>query len=179
MSIENERFKSIREALSLTQETFAEQLNISTASVRKLEKDGNLGVSHAIRIHELYGYSLDYIYGLTDNTHDAASDMLLYLKELFDIEFNSEEIPFTTLYVKESAVVFLRGYAQAKALLDNGTIPQAAFDPWLSKLKKDYDTASDKEEPLVKYGLVPEDTIREFVKPTSGTIRVDLSAPLS
>ena len=90
MGVENERFKAIRESLSMTQEQFAEKLNLSAASVRKIENAGaNLGVNHARKIHELFGYSLDYIYGLIDSTNDEASTMLLYLKELFHYRFDN------------------------------------------------------------------------------------------
>lgn len=179
MSIENERFKSIRLTSGMTQQEFAEKIQTSVNNVRKLESGDSLPLPHAIKIHELFGYSLDYIYGLTNNTHDAASDMLLYLNELFNIIFESDSCSIATLRIKNCAVDFLRGYAQAKQLLDNGTIPQAAFDPWLSKLKSDFDAKmEDSEQPAAEYKLIPEDYIKDGVIREPGVIRVNLGGSL-
>lgn len=178
MGIANDRLKAIRESLGMTQETFAGEIGASVANVRKLEHGDNLPLSHALQINQKFGYSLDYIYGLTDNTHDAASDMLLYLNELFNIEFASGSCPFATLHMKNCVIDFLRGYTQAKQLLDNGTIPQAAFDPWLSKLKSDFDAAMESEQESTKYRLIQENKIKDLNIDWPGAIRYSTGAPL-
>ena len=164
MGVENERFKAIRESLSMTQEQFAEKFNLSVASVRKIENAGaNLGVNHARKIHELFGYSLDYIYGLIDSTNDEASTMLLYLKELFHYRFDNtiRDYPHTVI-VKPPVIDFLNAVAKADELLKSG-MPQQAYDLWIGKLKADFNAAMNENAEYLnppKFRLVPADKFK-------------------
>lgn len=180
MGIANERFKAIRESLGMTQEVFAGEIDTSVATVRKLERgdSDSLPLGHALKINQKFGYSLDYIYGITDDTNDEASTMLLYLKKLFDFTFDNrpgfERFPYS-LCVRKCVVKFLEGYAQAKGLLDNGTIPMAAFEPWVAKLKAEFDSAM-KETPSYspeKLRLVPE----KLLEPSTVTTGCNTATP--
>lgn len=163
MSIENERFKAVREALSMTQQKFAEELAISPAAVRKIENGStNLGINHAMKIHEKFGYSLDYLYGLTDSTNDAASTMLLYLRKLFRYECNAKSNFCHTVEIAQPIIDFLNSLAKADELLASG-MPKQAYDLWLDQLKRDFDNAMNNQTNYStdKYAIVNK---RELVK---------------
>lgn len=172
MSIENKRFKAVREALSLTQQKFAEELGISTAAVRKIENEStNLGINHAITIHEKFGYSLDYLYGFTDSTNDEASTMLLYLRKIFHYQYDAKmKYPFT-VKVSQPVIDFLKSISKADELLDSG-MPQEAYDIWLNQLKKDFNEKMDghttyADSPETIYKMVPaRDLVRLDPKPS-------------
>ena len=163
MGIANERFKAIRESLGLTQEAFAESIGISAANVRKLEHGDSLPIAHALKIHEKFGQSLDYIYGLTDSNNDPASTMLLCLEQLFGYQYDRFNLPeFPHLFIlKQPVIDFLTNLAQADELLKNG-MPQQAYDLWVAKLKDDFNAAmADETWKRQMYRLVEESQFRK------------------
>lgn len=63
----NQRARSLREDLDLTQEEIAEKIGVSRATVNRYENDKfDMKLTYAIKLAEIYNVSLDYIAGLTD-----------------------------------------------------------------------------------------------------------------
>lgn len=166
MGIANERLKEIRTNLGMTQEIFSEKINISTANLRKMEGGSSVGIAHALKIHEVFGYSLDYIYGLTDSTNDDASTMLLYLRKLFHYEYNAKSNFCHTIEIAQPIIDFLNSLAKADELLASG-MPKPAYDLWLDQLKRDFDNAMNNQANYStdKYAIVNKrELVRELVK---------------
>ena len=111
-------------------------------------------------IHEKFGYSLDYLYGLTDSTNDEASTMLLYLRRLFHYKYDEKSNFHHTVEIAHPVIEFLNSLAKADELLASG-MPKQAYDLWLDQLKRDFDSAMNKQanSSADKYVLV---TMHEF-----------------
>ncbi len=161
MGVENDHFKLIRTNRGLTQEDFAAKLEISAPMVRKIEQGhSNVSLSNAKKIREVFGVSMDYIYGFTEDTDDDASTMLLYLTKLFDYKE-----PHHSLSIKKCVADFLNNYAQAKDMFERGIIPVAAYEPWVDKLKHDFNNAIiDVEDVAVEFCLVPKEEFDKFME---------------
>lgn len=159
LDIQNQKFKHIRTSLlHMTQEEFAGKLEISPKTVASIEQ-GKLDVSHktALAICKKFGYSMDYIYGLTEDKNDTAGTMLLYLKKLFEYRADSESDKYPhILSVRKCVVDFLDGYAQANRLFCDGVIPESAFNPWVEKLKADFNSAMEAGGKNEEFRLVPK-----------------------
>ena len=158
LGVETKRFILIRTSFSLSQEEFADKLGISAAVVRKIERGAqNVTLDIAKRLHEVYGISLDYIYGLADDPTDSATTVLMYFRNLFHYQnCPGEENPHV-LTIQKTVIDFLQALVQADQLLEEG-MPQSAYNIWVQQLKANFDTAVmlDKAQPGQRYRLVPE-----------------------
>ncbi len=178
LDIQNQKFKHIRTSLlHMTQEEFADKLEISPKTVASIEQ-GKLDVSHktALAICKKFGYSMDYIYGLTEDKNDTAGTMLLYLKKLFEYRADPECDKYPhILSIRECVVNFLDGYAQANRLFNDGVIPESAFTPWVEKLKADFNSAMEADGKNEEFRLIPEADFDAFLAYTDRCSREIIS----
>lgn len=81
-----ERIREIREQCGLTQEKMTEKLGIETKTLSKVENGvGILSGEAAIKLYLEYGYSLDWIYGVTD-VQDEKSPYLVDVRDLICVD---------------------------------------------------------------------------------------------
>ncbi len=174
LDIQNQKLKHIRTSLlHMTQEEFAGELEISPKTVASIEQ-GKLDVSHktALAICKKFGYSMDYIYGLTEDKNDTAGTMLLYLKKLFEYRTDPECDKYPhILTVRKCVMDFLNGYAQANRLFSDGVIPESAFTPWVEKLKADFNSAMEADGKNEEFCLVPKADFGAFLAYTDRSNR--------
>ncbi len=63
----NQRAKSLREDMDMTQDELANKIGVSRVTVNRYENDKfDMKFTYAIELAKLYNVSLDYIAGLTD-----------------------------------------------------------------------------------------------------------------
>lgn len=104
------RVAKIRHEHGLNQEKFAEKLRVSRDTVRDVEQGKRLlSIEFALQIHKHFGYSLDYIYGLSDVPETEEKKFFYDIREVFRIE---EEI----LKIRIDAPIYK--YLQEKGDLD-------------------------------------------------------------
>lgn len=64
----NERLKMLRMEAGMTQEKAAQALGVALRNYQRLEADGNTpNFGNLVQIAELFGVSMDYLAGRTDN----------------------------------------------------------------------------------------------------------------
>ena len=170
-----EQVSKLRKRMDLNQETFAEKIGKSVDTIRKIEQ-GNMKLSAdvAIAIADAFHVSLDWLYGRTNDTNDDASTMLMYLNKVlgFYTDNNYDQPYFFSL--SQPFFDFFDGYTQATNLFKKGDIPEAAYNPWVDKLKSDFNEAIKSNPVKKEYGLVPKEKLLAKDAPHVG---FDWSAP--
>lgn len=70
--------KELREARKLSQEELAKAVNMSLSSVQKWEQDkADPNTGKLIELADLFGCSIDYLFGYKDNKRDADTFVLI------------------------------------------------------------------------------------------------------
>ena len=169
------RVGKLRERMGMNQEEFAEKIGKSVDTIRNIEQGTmKLSADTAIAIADAFHVSLDWLYGRTDNTNDDASTMLMYLNKVlgFYTDNNYNQPYFFSL--SQPFFDFFDGYTQATNLFKRGDIPEAAYNPWIDKLKSDFNEAIKSNPVKKEYGLVPKEKLLAKDAPHVG---FDWSAP--
>lgn len=120
------RLRDIRRKLSLTQERFAEMLDISTQLYKKMEiGENNISINTLKKMKNKLNFSLDYLlFGERDTLAEvwnktlALNDIekeLLLLKLFCEVAFNNSEIEF-----KENAEKYNLIFEKIKEFLTDG-----------------------------------------------------------
>lgn len=110
MSLSAERLVDIRNQHRLSQEGFALELGFSTDAIRDVEQMKHfLSINVALKIHDLFGYSLDYIYGLSDVPETKEKKFFCDVRKIFKVD---KEM----LQVRIAAPI--REYLQSQSSLD-------------------------------------------------------------
>ena len=85
--ITKERLKKLRNIKGITQQDFSEMIGMSVEMVGKMERGANsLSIQTALKIKDVFGVSLDWLYGTTEDIDDEASTILLALNKCFKIK---------------------------------------------------------------------------------------------
>lgn len=171
-----ERIACLRKSKNLTQEQFAEEIGMSPATISSIEQGRNqVSAEVAIAIADRFGVSLDWIYGRTEDTNDEASTMLLYLKKIMGFHIDQNYTHPYFFVIGKPFFDFFEGYVQATKLFNEGAIPEAAYNPWIDKLKDDFNKAMKENPDAKEYGLIPKS---ELFRKDTPTIKIDWSAPV-
>lgn len=171
-----EQVYKLRKRMDMNQETFAEKIGRSVDTIRKIEQGSmKLSADVAIAIADAFHVSLDWLYGRADDTNDDASTMLLYLDKLlgFYVDKNYDRPYFFSM--AQPFFDFFDGYTQATNLFKKGDIPEAAYNPWVDKLKSDFNEAIKSNPERKEYGLVPKE---KLLAKNAPHVRFDWGAPL-
>ena len=129
-----DRIRLLREKLELTQEQFADKIGVSTVLISDIErKKKKLSLSNAIEIRRLFNVSLDWLYELSDDINDTASNIIDDLRQVFNIDFKNR-----TISVDENLSEFLDKLFDAYKTKEEKNIPDDGFKYWVDGLKKDY-----------------------------------------
>lgn len=155
-----DRLPILRKKENLTQEQFAEKINVSTVLVSDIERQKKkLTLSNAIEIAKQFNVSLDWLYGLTDDTKDSASNILSTLKDIFDIDLEKKYIK-----VDKNLAVYLEGLSEvykAKASKKHN-LPEEAFNYWLNGIKTTYNENPKSGEKTLYYLQSQEEYLGEL-----------------
>jgi len=137
-SIYTSRVKKLRESQQLTQEKFAEEIDISSQTVSLMErKQKGLNLHTAITIKQKYDVSLDWLYELSDDTKDSASNILVALKDIFDINLAEKRIK-----INENLAIFLEEISKAYKIKQDTNMPDEPFNLWIEEIKRRYNAKS-------------------------------------
>lgn len=124
----------LRDKEGLTQAQFAERIDVSAVLVSDIErKKKKLSLQSAVRISEEFHVSLDWLYELSDDTKDSASDIINNLHEAFEIDFKNR-----TISVDEDLADFLDKIFSAYETKKEKEIPDEALKYWVDGIKKEY-----------------------------------------
>lgn len=128
------RLQELRKKENLTQEELAEKIDVSAPLITSMEtQKKKLSLRNAIEITKQFNVSLDWLYGLSNDTKDSASNILTTLKDIFDIDLEKK-----CIHVDESLANFLEGLFRAYKTKKEGILPEEAFNYWIEGAKKTY-----------------------------------------
>lgn len=137
-SVETSRIKELREKLKFTQEKFAEETGIDVQTISLMErKKIGLNIHNAIIISEKFNVSLDWLYELSNNTSDSASDILMKLKDVFDFDWAEKLIK-----IDGHLATFLEEISKAYKIRKDTNMPDEPFNLWIEEIKRRYNENS-------------------------------------
>ncbi len=146
-SANTSRIKELRERLNLTQQEFADQLNRDFQMISHIERGTKgLYLPLAIEISKQFNVSLDWLYGLSDDTKDNASDIVDKLKSVFDIDLVDKKVS-----IDLELAEFIKKLSQAYKTREKQGIPDEAFKYWIEGIKNEYNEIKKdikREKPL-------------------------------
>lgn len=154
------RLDILRRKENLTQEEFAEKIGVSAVLVSNMEKQvKKLSLKNAIEISKQFNVSLDWLYGLSDDTKDSASNILSTLKDIFDIDLEKK-----CIYIDENLVKYLEGLSKAykTKLSKEYNLPEEAFNYWVEGIKKTYNEKPKSGEKTLYYLQSQEEYLGEL-----------------
>lgn len=151
-----DRLPTLRKKENLTQEQFAEKIKVSTVLVSDIERQKKkLTLSNAIEIAKQFNVSLDWLYGLTDDTGDTVSNVIIALKDIFDIDFEQKCIK-----VEENLFTFIEEMSNAYRTTKSHNLPEEAFKYWIEGIQKSYNE-KPKSDNVKYYHLQSTEEYRE------------------
>ena len=156
--VNTDRVKEIRESLNMTQEEFANSIEVSTDIISKIEQNVT-GVTFnvALKICNTYDISLDWLLNLSDIAKNNAMKTVIALRDVFNI--SSEEIKGKTeltLTINENLVDFILSLERAELLKNNAEMSDKIYNAWIDEIEQRY-IAKEKSSGIknaVKYHLV-------------------------
>lgn len=139
-SANTSRIKELREKHNLTQEEFANRLNRDFQMISHIERGTKgLYLPLAIEISKEFGVSLDWLYELSDDTKDTASNIIDSLKSVFDIDFENK-----TITIEPELAKFIEKLSQVYKTRNEQQVPDEAFKYWIEGIKKEYNDKMDE-----------------------------------
>lgn len=130
------RLQELRKRENLTQEELAEKIDVSAPLITSIERQvKKLSLRNAMLIAKQFNVSLDWLYGLSDDTKDSASNILATLKDIFDIDLEKK-----CIHIDENLADFLKGLSKAYKTKSSKeyNLPEEAFNYWVEGIKKTY-----------------------------------------
>lgn len=139
-SVNTSRVKELRDKLGLTQVQFADELGRDFQMISHIER-GTKGLSlpFAIEISKKFGVTLDWLYGLSDEKGDYASNIMADLKKVLTFDFEKR-----TITIDEDLSKFLEKLENAYSIKREQNMPDEAFNAWIDKIKSDYNEIVSK-----------------------------------
>lgn len=142
-----DRLPILRKRENLTQEQLAEKIDVSAPLVTSMEtQKKKLSLRNAMLIAKQFNVSLDWLYGLSDDTKDSASNILASLKDIFDIDLEKK-----CIHVDENLSKFLEGLSRAYKTRKEGILPEEAFNYWIDGAKKTYNENPKSDKKTLYY----------------------------
>lgn len=128
------RTKTLREKEGLTQSQFAEKISVSAVLISDIErKKKKLTLQNAVEIHKVFNVSLDWLYELTEDTRDTASNIIDNMSNAFKIDFKER-----TILIDDDLGDFLEKIFEAYETKKERNIPDEALKYWIDGIKKEY-----------------------------------------
>lgn len=153
------RVSLLREKENLTQTQFAEAIGVSTVLISDIErKNKRLSLRNAIEIRSKFGVSLDWLYELSDDTKDNASNIIVNLRDIFDIDFKEKRIG-----IDDNLVTFLEELSNAYKIKANkeNNVSDETFKHWVEGIKKTYNEKGKSDKTTYYYLQTVNEHFRE------------------
>ena len=154
------RLQELRKRENLTQEELAEKIDVSAPLITSMERQvKKLSLRNAMLIAKKFNVSLDWLYGLSDDTKDSASNILATLKDIFDINLEKKYIK-----VDKNLATYLEELSKAyktKSSKDYN-LPDEAFNYWVEGIKKKYNENPKSGEKTLYYLQSKEEYLGEL-----------------
>ncbi len=154
------RLPILRKRENLTQAQFAEKINVSAVLVSDMEtQKKKLTLRNAMEITKQFNVSLDWLYGLSDDTKDSASNILATLKDIFDIDLEKK-----CIYVDENLAKFLEGLFNAYKTKSSKkyNLPDEAFNYWVEGIERAYNENPKSDKKTLYYLQSKEEYLGEL-----------------
>lgn len=154
------RLQELRKRENLTQEELAEKIDVSTPLITSIERQvKKLSLRNAMLIAKKFNVTLDWLYGLSDDTKDSASNVLATLKDIFDIDLEKKCIK-----VDENLANYLKGLSKAYKAKSSKeyNLPEEAFNYWIEGIKKTYNETPKSGEKTLYYLQSQEEYLGEL-----------------
>ena len=154
------RLQELRKKENLTQEELAEKIDVSAPLITSIERQvKKLSLRNAMLIAKEFNVSLDWLYGLSDDTKDSASNVLSTLKDIFDIDLEKKYIK-----VDKNLAKYLEGLSKAYKTKSNKeyNLPEEAFNYWIEGIKKTYNENPKSGEKTLYYLQSKEEYLGEL-----------------
>lgn len=124
----------LREKEGLTQSEFAEKINVSAVLISDIErKKKKLSLQNAVEINKVFNVSLDWLYELTEDTRDTASNIIDNMSNAFKIDFKEK-----TILIDDDLGDFLEKIFDAYEIKKEKNLPDEALKYWIDGIKKEY-----------------------------------------
>ena len=152
-----DRLPILRKRENLTQAQFAEKINVSAPLVTDMEtQKKKLSLRIAMLIAKQFNVSLDWLYGLSDDTKDSASNILASLKDIFDIDLEKK-----CIHIDKNLADFLESLSRAYKTRKEGILPEEAFNYWIDGAKKTYNENPKSDKKTLYYLQSQEEYLAE------------------
>ena len=154
------RLQELRKRENLTQEELAEKIDVSAPLITSMERQvKKLSLRNAMLIAKKFNVSLDWLYGLSDDTKDSASNILATLKDIFDINLEKKYIK-----VDKNLATYLEELSKAYKTKSNKdyNLPDEAFNYWVEGIKKKYNENPKSGEKTLYYLQSKEEYLGEL-----------------
>ena len=154
------RLQELRKRENLTQEELAEKIDVSAPLITSIERQvKKLSLRNAMLIAKEFNVSLDWLYGLSDDTKDNASNVLSTLQDIFDIDLEKKYIR-----VDENLANFLKSLSTAYKTKSRKeyNLPEEAFNYWIEGIKKTYNENPKSDKKTVYYLQSQEEYLGEL-----------------
>lgn len=153
-SANTSRVKELRNKLGLTQAAFAERLNRDSQMISHIERGTKpLYLPFAIEICKEFNVSLDWLYELSDEKSDPASNVIVNLQNILNFDFEKR-----TITIGRELADFLKRVSDAYNTKRDKNIPDDAFEYWIEGIKKEYNETmkeiNGKEKLFFTYYLI-------------------------
>lgn len=144
------RVKELREMLNMTQQDFAERIEVTQSNLSNYEKKDVLTLNILLKIAETFDVSMDWLCGLSDdlpkmkeqknNYSDYFKLLTTTLEKLDMYIYECEQYCNYAIYSRdELSKDFLRRYAALKALNTNSVLDNENFSMVMDGISKSYD----------------------------------------
>ena len=159
----------IRELINregLTQEKFAERISVSTSTIAGLTKKTDprpLSLETAILVRDAFNVSLDWIYGLSKDTNDHASNILADLRKYFRLSGDSGRL---SVAIDSRLNEFLLEIEDAEETTIEKNLSDSLKNLWIADIKRRYNERihGDTPDTPIKYFLFTEGEFKEAVQ---------------
>lgn len=162
-----DRLPILRKREHLTQAELAEKIDVSAVLVSDMERQTKkLSLTNAVAIAKQFKVSLDWLYGLSDDTGDTVSNIIIALKDIFDIDFDQK-----CIRVEENLKQFIEELSNAYKIKSRkkNNVSDEAFKYWIEGIKKSYNEKPKSDKMTFYYLQSQEEYLSEKLPYQNGS----------
>ncbi len=149
---------TLRNERGLTQQQFAEKINVSAVLVSDIERrKKKLSLQNAIEIRRIFNVSLDWLYELSNDTNDTASNIINNLRNVFRIDFENK-----TISVDEDLAEFLDKLFNAYKIKEEKGMPSEALKYWIDGIKNEYNEKIKNRDMFDTNKVIPKYYLQDY-----------------